>query len=71
MSNGHRTLLRKLRRDRELTISYVAMRTGINHATLSLVERRQMVPSATVRRQLEKFFKIPAEQLLADAPEAA
>jgi transcriptional regulator with XRE-family HTH domain len=66
-----KSLLRKLRRERDLTLDVVAVRTGINLSTLSRVERRVLSASPEVRKRLEKFFKRPADELLADAPEAA
>lgn len=59
-----KTLLRKLRRDLDLTIEALAVRTRINPATLSLVERRRRPASDDVKRKLEKFFKRPADELL-------
>lgn len=59
-----KTLLRKLRRDRELSLDLLHVKTGINVSTLSRVERRLMTPSEDVRKRLEKYFKVPADQLL-------
>ena len=66
-----KSVLRKLRRDREITIAVLAKKTGVNPSTLSLVERRIMQPSEDVSSRLERFFKRPVAELLADAPEVA
>lgn len=63
-------MLRKIRRDNEWTLDYVCLKAGVDHATLSLVERRLKKPSENVSRRLEKFFKRPVAELLSD-PEVA
>lgn len=65
-----KTLLRKLRREQELALDALSMRTGINVSTLSRVERRVMKASPDVCKRLEKFFKRPVAELLSD-PEVA
>ena len=66
-----KSLLRKLRRERDLTLDVVASKLQINLSTLSRVERRTLNASPDVRKKLERFFKRPASELLSDAPEAA
>lgn len=59
-----KTLLRKLRRDRELSLSLVSRETGINISTLSRAERGLLKPSDDVRDRLAAYFAVPAERLL-------
>lgn len=59
-----KTLLRKLRRDRELSLDLVAFKTGVNVSTISRAERGLLQPSDDARNKLAKFFKVPAESLL-------
>lgn len=59
-----KTLLRKLRRDRELSLDLVSFKTGVNVSTISRAERGLMQPSDDVRAKLAKYFKVPAESLL-------
>lgn len=65
-----KTLLRKLRRDKEWSLDLTASKAGINVSTLSRVERGLIPASADVKRRLEKLFKKTADELLS-APEAA
>lgn len=63
-----KTLLRKLRRDRELTLDELSMATGLNVSTLSRVERRMMRPTEATLNKLAKYFRVPASDLM--KPEA-
>ena len=63
-----RTELRRLRRDRELTLAAVALATGINHTWVSLIERGRFLPDAQQAQALAAFFGKPIDALLADAP---
>ena len=65
-----KTLLRKLRRDREWSLDLTASKAGINVSTLSRVERGLIPASDDVRRRLERVFKKTADELLS-SPEAA
>lgn len=69
--DGQRTVLRRLRREREITIAHVAIKTGINAGTLSLIERLLVTPTDKQKSKLEKFFKRPADELLSVANVAA
>lgn len=58
-----RTLLRHLRRDRELTLQVLSERTGIDTATLSRAERN-LVPLTDERRaKLAEYFGVPGDVL--------
>lgn len=46
----------------------LAFKTGINVSTLSRAERRLIGLTPHQSKALAKFFKVPAEQLLLDAP---
>lgn len=63
-----KSLLRHLRRERELSLDMLAFKTGINVSTLSRAERRLIGLTPHQSKALAKFFKVPAEQLLLDAP---
>lgn len=56
--------MRKLRREQDLTLEFVARKTGVPVSTISRVERLRMKPSESVEERLVKFFKLPADQLL-------
>lgn len=59
-----KTLLRKLRRDREITLCQLSDKTGVNISTISRAERGLLKPSADVQARLARHFKIPADVLL-------
>lgn len=65
-----KSLLRHLRREQELSLDLLAAKTGINVSTLSRAERRLIGLTKTQSKKLAKFFKVPEEHLLADAPSA-
>lgn len=67
VTKQQKTVLRKIRRDNDWTIDFVSLKTGIDHATYSLVERKLKTPSPRVRERLEKFYKRPIVELLAVA----
>lgn len=58
-----KTLLRKLRRDREWSLDLVSMKTGVNVSTISRAERGLIKPSEDVQARLAKFFKASAADL--------
>lgn len=69
---NRKTLLRKLRRDRELTFDVLHLKTGINRATLSRAERNLIALTGEQDATLSKFFKVakgtlqqPAEKAVA------
>jgi transcriptional regulator with XRE-family HTH domain len=65
-----KTLLRHLRRLREISLDQLRADTGINVSTLSRVERRLIDPTPDQRDALAKYFDVPASDLLSDAPQA-
>lgn len=67
---AQKTLLRKLRRQRELSLDLLHTKTGINVSTLSRVERGLMTPSPDVRKRLEKYFRRSADELLSSGEAA-
>lgn len=54
-----------------MSLDVASLKTKIPVSTLSKVERRTMPASDNVKKKLTKFFKRPADELLADAPETA
>lgn len=63
-----KTLLRKLRRDRELTFDVLALKTGIDRSRLSRAERGLVELSPEQKSKLAKFFKVDdPNSLLQDA----
>lgn len=61
-----KTLLRRIRRDRELTLDELALATGINVSTLSRAERGLMALTQENRQRLEAYFGRPADELLSE-----
>ena len=66
-----RTELRRLRRDREKTLSDVRIATGVSETSLSMIERGLQPPNPDQAEALAGYFGRPIEELLAPAPEAA
>lgn len=62
-----KTLLRKLRRDREWSLDFVSLKTGVNVSTISRAERGLIQPSVDATARLAKFFKVAPDALLKDA----
>lgn len=63
-----KTLLRHLRREREITLDVLSLATGINVSTLSRVERGLVQPTDQTLARLAKYFKVSADELL-NAPQ--
>lgn len=63
-----KTLLRRIRRTRELTLEAVARETGVHFSTLSQIERGLLVPSKPQANAIAGFFGQSIDQLLAEAP---
>lgn len=63
--------LRKLRRERELSLDVVALNTGIDRATLSRQERRLVPVSEAEIIRLAAFFDVDPNDLRHTAPEPA
>jgi transcriptional regulator with XRE-family HTH domain len=66
-----KTLLRHLRREREISLDYLRFKTGINVSTISRMERRLITGTPEQRKSLAKFFKVSEDALLQDAPVSA
>jgi transcriptional regulator with XRE-family HTH domain len=64
-----KSLLRHLRREREISLDLLAAKTGINVSTLSRAERRLIGLTKTQSKKLSRFFKVPEDSLLSDAPD--
>lgn len=63
-----KTLLRHLRREREISLDLLRSKTGINVATLSRAERRLQDLSDENKKALARFFKVSnPDALLEDA----
>lgn len=67
----YQTVMRRLRRQRELTINDVHLATGIAMPTLSYIERGRLLPTPEQHTTLAKFFKVTETELLADADHRA
>lgn len=61
-----KTLLRHLRRAREITLAKLSTDTGIDEATLSLGERRLRKLSDENLEKLAAYFNAPKDALLED-----
>lgn len=55
---GQKTLLRKLRRERELTFDVLQIETGINRSRLSRGERNLITLTSDEKETLGKFFGV-------------
>jgi transcriptional regulator with XRE-family HTH domain len=58
MVTGEKTLLRKLRRERELTFDVLSIETGINRSRLSRGERNLLPLTAAELETLGKYFGV-------------
>lgn len=56
--------LRRLRRERDLTLETLAVKTGVSRAMLSKIERGDAVPTATVLGRLASGLKVGLTQLV-------
>lgn len=66
-----KTVLRRMRRDRELSIHELAKVTGINVSALSLGERGLQKFTPDQLDTLAKYFDTPADRLLAPVADEA
>lgn len=55
---GQKTLLRKLRRDRELNFDVLSLKTGINRSRLSRGERNLIALTEAEKKTLGDFFGV-------------
>ena len=60
-----KTVLRHIRRTREITLDVIAHATKINRSTLSLGERGLLDFTPDQKAALSAYFGIPADELLA------
>lgn len=58
------TTLRRLRRERALTLEALAARSGVSRAMISKIERQAAVPTATVLGRLALGLEVGLSQLL-------
>ena len=58
-------LLRKLRRERELTQAQLGKKMGLSHSTIAAIEAGRIKPSFATAIDLAQFFKTPVESLFA------
>lgn len=56
------TLVKELRQKRGLSIAAMSFETRVNATTLSLLERRKVVPSSRVREAVSSFLGISDTQ---------
>jgi transcriptional regulator with XRE-family HTH domain len=56
------TQIRKLRKDRKMTISELSHQLQVNATTLSLAERRKLAPSSRVKKEVCAFLGIPEQR---------
>ncbi|MBV2151256.1 helix-turn-helix domain-containing protein [Kitasatospora sp. SUK 42] len=61
--------VRRLRKERLMTLEALAERSGVTKSYLSKVERGQSVPSIAVCASLAKALEVPLDSLFADAEE--
>lgn len=66
-----KTLLRHLRRARDLTLDQLAIHVGIDDSTLSRIERRLIKPTEPQGNALAGYFGRPIDDLLAPVPAEA
>jgi transcriptional regulator with XRE-family HTH domain len=59
-----KTLLRHLRRERELSLDLLAKRSRVNVSTISRAERGLLTPSAESMERLARFFNVDPADLL-------
>ena len=53
-----------------MSLDLLAMKTGINVSTLSRAERRLIGLTKEQTKKLSRFFKVPEDRLLSDAPDS-
>ncbi|MGX2992940.1 helix-turn-helix domain-containing protein [Streptomyces sp. JNUCC 64] len=63
--------VRRLRKERLMTLEALAARAGVTKSYLSKVERGQSVPSIAVSVSLAKALDVPLDTLFSDAEELA
>lgn len=68
---GEKTVLRKLRRDRELTFDVLQIKTGINRSRLSRGERNLITLTDDEKATLGKFFGVKPERIQQTLKEVA
>lgn len=61
-----RTRLRNIRKEQNLTQKEIAQRTGLSESSYKNIELGNRNPSWKVAQHLEKYFGIPASELLAE-----
>ncbi|MFG3259420.1 helix-turn-helix domain-containing protein [Streptomyces sp. NPDC048172] len=61
--------VRRLRKERLMTLEALAERSGVTKSYLSKVERGQSVPSIAVSASLARALNVPLDNLFADAEE--
>jgi transcriptional regulator with XRE-family HTH domain len=64
MAKGTTTVMRRLRRDRELTLEALHLATGVHQSTLSKLERGLIQPSEPQANALAGYFGRPIGVLL-------
>lgn len=64
-----KTLLRRIRRNRELTLENVSRQTGVHFSTLSMIERGLLIPTPAQGNALAGYFGRPLAELLAEPPD--
>lgn len=68
---GRKTLLRKLRRERELTFDVLQIETGINRSRLSRGERNLITLTDDEKDTLGKYFGVRPDRLQKPIDKAA
>lgn len=68
---GTNTILRRLRREREIPIAVLSKQTGINASALSLIERGLYNTTKEQKTKLARYFKRPFDELMRDPAQAA
>lgn len=63
-----KTLLRRIRRTRDITLEQLQRATGVHMSQLSQIERGILVPSQPQANAIAGYFGRPIDELLADAP---
>lgn len=61
------TLLRKIRKEKNLSINEIITVLGIKRRMYYYLESGEKQPSRKVEKRLERFFGIPAGELLAES----
>jgi len=60
-------LVKKIRKQRKLTIEQLAELTGVHRTTIGLLERNERTPTLQVATQIAKALQIPLSQLIQEA----